>query len=623
MILKSLNGASAALGGLINIRRRGLAVAAGLSLLCLSFLANPAFGSEPSSPSFPSSAGGAVKSFVFGNRESNYEDLTDREFFGECPPDRAQARPGGGVTRDRTERGQSAGLWAARGLTRVYFGRERDVAIPKDYTGDGTAELAVFRTANGLWAVKGVTRAYFGSDRDTAIPEDYNGDGSADIAVFRRSSGLWAVKGVTRAYFGSSSDIPVPIRFNPSSACRIGIFRPASGLWAIKEFTRTYFGTTGDIPVPGDYDGDGKMELGIYRESIGLWAVRGVTRTYFGSDRDVAVPGDYTGAGLAKIAVFRPGTGRWAVREVTRCYFGRPDDLAVPADYDGDGTVEVAVARGLRSNYDDKFVFAILGDTHISPDSATLNDLTRGVVDVIATFQPEITFHVGDTVGWGCSTESWDIFMEIISPLHRDDDDFYISIGNHDSDCWQDWLNRFNYPGDYGFYSIRHKQVCFMVLRVAYLNNTSEYGPGGPLGQYEWLVQELEKASNDPDIRFIIVFLHVPLYGSTKDKGNIEGDPILTPLFDHYNVDVVFTGHHHNYQRSIPIRSALNPEGTVYVVTSGGGNYLRAPIPRWYTEVARQEHHAVKASSYGDRVEFEVININGQIIDSFTLNSRK
>jgi len=69
--------------------------------------------------------------------------------------------------------------------------------------------LGILRTSSGLWAIKGVTRVYFGSVNDEPIPGGYKGDGKDYPGVFRESSGLWAIKGVTRAYFGSGSDVPV------------------------------------------------------------------------------------------------------------------------------------------------------------------------------------------------------------------------------------------------------------------------------------------------------------------------------------------------------------------------------------------------------------------------------
>jgi len=100
----------------------------------------------------------------------------------------------------------STGLWAARGLTRIYFGGTGDLPKPADYGGAGYDHPTVFRPSSGLWAAWGITRVYFGASGDKPKPGDYNGDGTEDSAIFRASSGLWAAVGVTRFYFGSSGD---------------------------------------------------------------------------------------------------------------------------------------------------------------------------------------------------------------------------------------------------------------------------------------------------------------------------------------------------------------------------------------------------------------------------------
>ena len=77
-----------------------------------------------------------------------------------------------------------------------------------DYNGDGTSDIAIFRGAAGLWAIRGVTRVYFGSGGDETVPGDYNGDATTEPAIFRGVAGLWAVRGVTRMYFGGGIDRP-------------------------------------------------------------------------------------------------------------------------------------------------------------------------------------------------------------------------------------------------------------------------------------------------------------------------------------------------------------------------------------------------------------------------------
>ena len=206
-----------------------------------------------------------------------------------------------------------------------------------DYNGDGTADIGIFRENTGLWAIRGITRVYFGSSSDLPVSGDYDGDGSSDISIFRTTAGLWAVRSITRSYFGGSTDIPIPGDYNGDGYCDIGIYRAGSGLWAIRGVTRTYFGTSGDISVPGDYAGGLAKEIAIYRPESGLWAIRGVTRSYFGGSADIPVPGDFDGDGNCDIGIYRKLSGLWAIRNITRSYFGAASDIPISADYLGSG----------------------------------------------------------------------------------------------------------------------------------------------------------------------------------------------------------------------------------------------------------------------------------------------
>ena len=229
------------------------------------------------------------------------------------------------------------GLWAVKGLGRVYFGGEGDIPVSGDYDGDGHSDIAVFRLATGLWAIKGITRIYHGNSGDTPAPGDYDGDGSCDLAVVDNVSGLWSVMGVTRFYFGGAGDQPVPADYNGDGRAEIAVFRPATGLWAIRDYSRCYFGSAGDIPVPGVYRWFGspllkspfRNQCSVFRPATGLWAVRGFTRCYFGQAGDSPVPADFSGNSLDDIAIFRETSGLWAIRNLTRVYFGYSADMPV------------------------------------------------------------------------------------------------------------------------------------------------------------------------------------------------------------------------------------------------------------------------------------------------------
>ncbi|HOO77144.1 MAG TPA: hypothetical protein PK636_03145 [bacterium] len=244
------------------------------------------------------------------------------------PPQRWIYDYNGDGTSDIALFRSGAGLWLVRGLTRVYFGQSADTAAPGDYNGDGTTDIAVFRPASSLWAIRNWSRVYFGNSGDTPIPADFSGDGTADCAIFRNSSRLWAVRGLTRIYYGTAGDYPVPADYTADGSTNVAIFRPANGLWKARAYSYVYFGQAGDIPVPAAYDGGGGMP-GIFRPSTGLWALLNGPRIYYGQNADTPLPAFYEGGGSAGIGIFRESVGLWAIRHQTRVYFGQTGDTPV------------------------------------------------------------------------------------------------------------------------------------------------------------------------------------------------------------------------------------------------------------------------------------------------------
>ena len=224
---------------------------------------------------------------------------------------------------------ESSGLWAVRGITRVYYGTLGDEPVPGDYDGNATTDMGIFRYTSGLWALRDISRVYYGSPTDEPIAGDYNGDGTVDVGIFRDTSGLWAIRNISRVYYGAPGDEPVPGDYGGNDTTAVGIFRSASGLWAIRDITRAYFGSSSDETAPGDFDGGGAWVPGIFRATSGLWAIRDITRVYFGGSSDEPVPADYDGNIADDIAIFRDTSGLWAVRGITRIYFGSTGDIPV------------------------------------------------------------------------------------------------------------------------------------------------------------------------------------------------------------------------------------------------------------------------------------------------------
>jgi len=228
-----------------------------------------------------------------------------------------------------------------------------------DFTGDGHADLAVFRPTTGIWSVQGQPDVQWGLAGDVPVPGDYDGNGLNDLVVYRPSTGEWFVRGGATVQWGVAGDIPSPADYNGDGTTDIAVFRPSTGQWFVRgQFTQGW-GLAGDVPVPADYDGDGKADVAVYRPSNGFWYVAYSSTGFatsgafqWGLAGDTPVSGDFDGDHRAALAVVRGSAATWFIALSGGNYataatipLGQAGDRPLAMDVDGDGVDEAIVFR--------------------------------------------------------------------------------------------------------------------------------------------------------------------------------------------------------------------------------------------------------------------------------------
>jgi len=90
----------------------------------------------------------------------------------------------------------------------------------------------------------------------------------------------------------------------------------------------------------------------------------------------------------------------------------------------------------------------------------------------------------------------------------------------------------------------------------------------------DWVKQDLQSASS---ATWRFVMFHQPGFNSSREHYEQQQMRLLAPIFETGKVDVVFTGHVHNYQRSFPLTFVPDRKGTLLV---GGkdNNTLRGRV---------------------------------------------
>jgi predicted phosphodiesterase len=243
------------------------------------------------------------------------------------------------------------------------------------------------------------------------------------------------------------------------------------------------------------------------------------------------------------------------------------------------------------------FSFVAFGDTR------TGHSAHQSVVDRIVALGPDFVLHTGDFVNDGTRASEWTTFFAIEQNLLRQAPLFGV-LGNHEKNSTH-YFDAFHLPGNEQWYSFDYGNAHFVALR---LDGYADYTPGST--QYAWLENDLANTNT----LWKIVFLHPPLHSSGRHGGNRDVRSALGPLFADYGVDLVFSGHDHDYERSIV-------GNVVYIVTGGGGAPLyEQENSNPYSVYFASIHHCVSIS-INDRTLTSVgVEPNGTQFDPFTLH---
>jgi 3',5'-cyclic AMP phosphodiesterase CpdA len=127
----------------------------------------------------------------------------------------------------------------------------------------------------------------------------------------------------------------------------------------------------------------------------------------------------------------------------------------------------------------------------------------------------------------------------------------------------------------------------------------------------------LETALQSSRARWKIAVFHHPPYTCGGHEGDLHVARRWVNLFEEYGVQLVLSGHDHNYQRF----AARN--GVTYVVNGGGGAglYPLRGCPSSYpTRVrSRLEHGFLYFTVSADRLDGSAVDLRGRVNDRFTL----
>ncbi len=245
----------------------------------------------------------------------------------------------------------------------------------------------------------------------------------------------------------------------------------------------------------------------------------------------------------------------------------------------GDPALGMSATRSARTAPDgiESFTFTAFGDHGTGP-------VSKQNVERITAEQPAFHLLLGDLSYANGNQPVWDEWFTLIEPLAATIP-LMPAIGNHENERiglkrigYASYLARLALPPPETWYAFTYANTRFVAFNSDDFKNPQ---------QLAWLDLTLGRARSDPTVRWLILYMHHPLYSSNVRRlNNAELISVLRPRLERFEVDLVLAGHNHNYERSYPLRGdAVAPRvrsrfrygrglGVTYIVSGGGGKSL-------------------------------------------------
>lgn len=299
---------------------------------------------------------------------------------------------------------------------------------------------------------------------------------------------------------------------------------------------------------------------------------------------------------------------RVTVHEVHVCGL-RPDTtyhyrVGGPGHWSPAQSFRTAPAPG-RADYDVNVV--VFGDSRDRVD--VWAGLQPRVAQASPMRQPDLALFTGDAVYFGPVQALWDQWFDAARPSMARMP-FVLAHGNHEG-LAANYLAQFAQPqSDDPERDELYFSFDYGPLHVAVLNDTPRGGELDALvgAQLAWLREDLGRArGNRGRVPWIVVMQHKSLFSASAHVD--DADVVFlrerwAPVFDELGVDVVFSGHEHDFEVADGIDGRGEPlagrRGTTYFTSGGAGAPLYGATPRpWSRHIERVENFLLVRATMG------------------------
>nr|MBA3501335.1 metallophosphoesterase [Deltaproteobacteria bacterium] len=260
-------------------------------------------------------------------------------------------------------------------------------------------------------------------------------------------------------------------------------------------------------------------------------------------------------------------------------------------------TEPAPLVTAAAANLDKPTKFVAIGDT------GTGGAAQKAMAQRMSEVEFDFMLFLGDiayTSGTASEIEHkfFDIYRDVLRYVPA-----YTAIGNHERRTRQGapYFEAFVLPGAERYYSFDWGDVHFVAI------DTTQY----EADQLRWLDDDLRRNK----LPWVIVFGHHPPYSSSFRGPQRPVRRAFAKILTNHRVDVVLTGHEHQYER-------FRVADVNYIVSGGGGGQLTKFWGKLQALKQATVHHFLAFEATAKVLTMKVIDIDGKEIETLKLDKK-
>ena len=255
---------------------------------------------------------------------------------------------------------------------------------------------------------------------------------------------------------------------------------------------------------------------------------------------------------------------------------------------------------------DEPIKFVAMGDSRSNPH------IFKAVLDRVNDISPDLIISMGDLVENGGNYSQWEEFYFGVASEVINHIPLLSTLGDHEGDGDNGELFRyFLYPDqdvNNLWFSFDYGPAHFVSLDYRHPYN-------------EKMIELFKNDISHSQAKWKFVYYHRPSYNLGGHR-SVWGKDTWPKLFRKYQVDIVFAGHSHMFERFYPIRPSSQPESwpVTYITTAGAGAGLYDITKHPFLAMTESVNHFSYIQIQDDELQFTAFLNDGSILDQFSIS---